>query len=143
MKASTVLLLILCMVILNCSGPAEELPFPNPEHFENILGKWHPTATILKGVSYSYADHGECGKDFLEFSREGIVRSVNLRECRELLENSGSFNIAGYILSIQYSENEEIQFQIAKLDSISMDLIFIDHFDGDGITEERRTYHRE
>lgn len=144
MKASTALpLIFLSAFTLNCTVPADELPFPDPENFDLILGKWHPSETISKGESYPYAGHEDCGRDFLEFSRDGLVRSINILDCIELTDNSGSFNVSGYLLSIQYSENEEIHFKIAKLDTESMDLIFIDHYDGDGVTEERRTYLRE
>lgn len=143
MKASIILLPILCTAFISCSGPADELQFSDPEYFEVILGKWYPSETISKGVIYPYAGHEECGKDFLEFNREGIVESIKILNCRELTDNSGSFNVTGYLLSIQYNENEQIQFEIAKMDGTSMELIFVDQMDGDGVAEERRTYLRE
>ncbi|HSI70692.1 MAG TPA: hypothetical protein VK941_10695 [Gillisia sp.] len=143
MRVSPILLLVLCPAIMNCSSPAVELSYPDPEYFEVILGKWHPSETISKGISYPYGGHEECGRDFLEFSREGIMKSVNILECREIIDNSGLFNVVGYFLSIQYGENVEVQFEIAKLDASSMELIFIDHLDGDGIGKERRVFLRE
>lgn len=143
MKTSNIWVLILSIAIANCSVPADELPFPDPGYAEGILGQWHPSETIFKGKSYPYTGNEECGKDFLKFAKEGIVESIKIRDCRELIDNSGSFNVAGYVLSIEYSENEQIQFEIAKLDTVSMELIFLDHLDGDGIEEERRIYLRE
>lgn len=143
MKASTVLILIFCVGILNCCGPADEMDFPDPGYFEIIQGRWYPVETIAKGVSYPYTGHEPCGKDFLEFSQESLVKFVNIHNCIEREDNSGTFSIKGLSLTFYYNKNEEILLKIAHLDSGSLELIYIDNLDGDGVDEETRRYSRE
>lgn len=143
MKASSIVLIIFCAGLINCCSPAEELDLQDLGYFEIIQGKWYPSETISRGVSQPYRGHEECGKDFLEFSRDSSIRFVNILDCLETEGNSGNYGINGFLLTIKYNQKEKAFLKIAHLDSGSMDLIFTDHLDGDGVEEEIRRYSRE
>lgn len=143
MKALNVLFLIFCAGIMVCCGPAEENDSPDPGYFNSIQGKWYPVETISRGVSHLYTGHELCGKDYLAFNRDSSVEFVNIQNCRQYAVNNGTFSISGYRLTLQYNQNEKILLEIVHLDAASMDLIFIDDLDGDGVEEEIRRYSRE
>lgn len=143
MKTFNALLVILCAAFMNCTVPAGELNYPDPNYFPAILGKWYPVETLRKGVVFPYGGHEDCGRDFIEFQRSNKINSINILNCEEKTDYSGTFGITGYKLTISYNRAEEYYMQISKLDSVSMELIFTDDLDGDGIDEEIRIYSRE
>lgn len=143
MKTRKILLMILLAGMMNCSGPASELDYPDPNFTPAIIGIWYPVETLYKGVTYPYTGHEICGRDFLEFLQDSRVNFVNISACEELVDDMGTFRITGYTLTLTDRNLRELSLEINRLDSNSMELLYIDILDGDGVEEEIRFYSRE
>lgn len=131
----------LASVLLTSCEPVDDLQDP-VDFTTQIMGKWYPVETISKGTIIPYTGHEDCGRDFLDFSQDYKVQYVDILNCRQRILKYGNFNVTGYLLTINYNEKEKVIMKIANLDAASMDLIFTDDLNGDGVVEETLRYSR-
>ncbi|TVZ25919.1 lipocalin-like protein [Gillisia sp. Hel_I_86] len=109
-----------------------------------ILGRWYPVEAVVEGVVFPYDDHEDCGKDYLEFTVEEIIREVDILNCEEVIDGTGRYEINGNILSLNYGGLESIQIEIIDLTASTLILLFEEDQDDDGDLEEvRARYSRE
>lgn len=128
--------------MFNSCEPDEEPS--NLETNSEILGKWYPVEAVVEGVVFPYDDHEDCGKDYLEFSNDGRVKEVDVWNCEEDIDGSGTYEVNGTILSVKYGGSESIDLEIAELTATTLILVLEEDHDDDGDPEEvRARYSRE
>ncbi len=50
-------------------------------NMDNLIGKWYYVSVTANGETELYDDHEVCGKDYIEFSADGTLTSVDVWDC--------------------------------------------------------------
>ena len=75
---------------------------------QKLLGKWYFHSQTVGGTSFPYNDHEDCGKDYLEFLENGIVKNVDIWECEEDIEVADYF-VSGNKINITFETGTEYE----------------------------------
>lgn len=110
----------------------------DPEGFEinisQLTKKWYYQSTIFNTDIYPYDDHEPCGKDYIEFLSDGVVRQIDVWECQEDIIFRGQWFVEGNKITIS-NNGEFTTATIIKLTDSQLDLQMSYDFDGDGVQD--------
>lgn len=107
----------------------KDTPNTPPAKNSIIFGKWYPIDAVVEGTVFPYYDHEDCGKDYLEFKSTGRVNEVDVFNCEEIPDGSGTYTLDNDILLFNYDDIETIEAKIIELNQVS--LIFETELDVD------------
>jgi len=97
----------------------------------SIVGKWAFVNTVVNGVPIPYDDHEDCGKDYIELKADGTYVSIDVWDCEEYVDDSGTYTYEGNTITIDGQSTEVI-----KLTNSELSIKGTEDFDGDGTDEE-------
>lgn len=84
-----------------------------------LLGKWYYHSFVVEGMTYPYNDHEDCGKDYLDFLENGIVKNVDIWECEEDVETA-HYSVSGNKINIIFEEEESAEWIVKTLNNTTL-----------------------
>ncbi len=117
----------------NTNPPGEEID-------ENLTGIWYYKDAIVNGEIIPYPYHEECGKDYIDFREDGTFVYVEIWECEEDIDASGTYTVSNETITIQYSANDIQTIKIINL--TNQDLTLESNYDYNDNGEEEAVQQR-
>lgn len=85
---------VLAACLTSCSNDDDKNDDNTGNTTEMLVKKWYYESTIYNGVTEPYDDHEECGRDYLEFLENGVLREVDVWDC-EIYSDEGTWELIG------------------------------------------------
>lgn len=123
-KNTLIFSLLASFVLFSCSSDDD-----NPVN-ANIVGKWAFVNTVIGGVTIPYDDHEDCGKDYVELKADGTYVSIDVWDCEEIVDDSGTYTYEGNTITIDGESAEVI-----KLTNSELSIKRTEDIDGNGTDE--------
>jgi hypothetical protein len=103
-----------------------------------LARKWYYVSVTEGGVTTPYDGHEACGKDYIEFTTDGVVRQVDVFGCDEgtpqSLEYAGTYTTSGNkITSVIWDQTETAT--VKTLNEGTLKVTYKDDLDNDGDEE--------
>jgi len=102
---------------------------------EELLGTWYIDATIVAGEEIPYNDHEDCGKDYVEFNKNGTYRQIDVWDCEEDIDFEATYTANKNTITITFSEDDAVVVDIVTLNSEMLLIEGMEDFDEDGEKE--------
>lgn len=112
-------------ITIFCSCVPDDENNTNPpimERNEKLTGLWYFDDAIINGEVFPYPDHEDCGKDYIEFRADGTFLQVDIWECEEDIDASGTYTVSSETITITYSENDIQSIKIINLTNQNLTL---------------------
>lgn len=94
-----------------------------------LYGKWYYHSQTIGGHTIPYDDHEPCGKDYLEFLENGIVRNVDVWDCEEDVDVA-PYSVSGNKINITFDEGTEyeetIEWTVKTLNNSTLEIEGVD-----------------
>lgn len=99
------------------------------------MGKWYYKETKVNGNVIPYQDHEACGKDYIEFYYTNKIKSVDIWDCEEDVDWTGTFSKDKNFITFNILGQERM-VEVMELSEHVFSYVYDVDETGDGITEQ-------
>lgn len=104
-----------------------------------LVGKWYNASITANGQTIPYDDNEVCGKDYIEFTSDKVVKQVDVYDCDGNTpvsdSYSGTYSTDGNKITITIFE-QSATATVTRLDGNTLSVTYKEDFDEDGDTED-------